>query len=228
MASISGNKIGRGKGIKTMSLDQEKLIYTPIHGWIDGPESRPIKVDKWSRSMITMDNEKHQTFRGYNYVTYGSTLVNTGGKLAFRFDTNYSRPDFRWFVKTSTAGIMRTYLMDATAGWKHDPGSEPVIFNRNVEKIITAAGTSAMSICTSPLTTGVTIPDPTLKVHLGSAAGPGGVNTSGGQNTATFLAYLNTLFMLEIEAATDDCAIYMEFNWSEQIPYDTPPLIVPV
>ena len=210
-----------------MPLDQEKIIYYPIHGWIDGPESRPIKVDKWSRALITIDNERHQTWRGYNHVTYGSTLVDTGGKLMFLFNSNYSRPDFRWFIKTSTAGIMRTWLMGAAGAWKHNPGSEPLIFNRNVENILNQAGTSALSISTSPLTTGATIADPTLKVHLGSAAGPGGQNTSGGQHASTFLAYLNTVFAIEVEATTDDCAIYMEFNFSEQVPYDTPPLIVP-
>jgi len=204
-----------------MSLDQEKLTYSPIHGWIDGPESRPIKVDKWSRAMVTLDNEEHQVNRGYNFLSSASTLVDTGGHLTVLWKTNYSRPRalFEWQV--STAAIFRTYLPSPRI---FVPANELVILNTNLHP---DSPTSALSVCHTPATTGATETS-ARKLYLGSASGLGGQVSSGGHSSMKVLFYVNQTIMFDLEATTDDCALTMLMHWSEQIPYDTPPLIVPV
>ena len=207
-----------------MPLNQEKVTNSPIHGWIDGPESRPIKVDRWTRALLTVGNDKHQLWRGYNFTAIGSTLVSTGGKLAYFVNSNYSRPDFRYFFRVSNAAILRSFFYPV--GWKYNASSPAFIINKNIAVQNDQSITSAMSICTAPLTTGVTLDTALFKIHMGSASGPGGIYSSGGQENNSFLADLNTTTMFEITATTDDTAIYMEFSWTEFIPYDTPPLVV--
>lgn len=207
-----------------MPLDQEKLTYSPIHGWIDGPESRPIKVDKWSRALITIDNIKHNLWRGYNFIVNASTLVDTGGKISYFFANNYSRPDFRFYFHASTAAIYRGFL---PATRTYVPANAVTPVNRNIKVLNEGTLTSAMSICHTPATTGVT-EIPFEKRYMGSVAGPGGTAQSGGQAEGTYLLDINGEGVFEIEARADDCAIYAEFSWTEFVPYDTPPLIVPI
>ncbi|MHC4643957.1 MAG: hypothetical protein ACYTBJ_00545 [Planctomycetota bacterium] len=206
--------------------DLGKILEHPIMGWIDGPNSRPIKVDKWSRALITVDNDKHNLWRGYQFTCTASTLVNTGGKLGVFAKANYSRPDFRWYFNASTAAILRNYLKPAQ--FRYDAGNPIYILNRNLKAHADGDPATALSVSVGALTTGATADPPVQKIYLGSAAGPGGISISGGQNANSYLAYINDYAYFEIEATTDDCAITMEFNWNEMVPYDTPPLVVPV
>jgi len=206
---------GAGKGSSVMSnLDREKLTDSPIHGWIDGPRSRPIKVDKWTRSLITMSNREHQINRGYEFVTTASTMVNAGGKLDVLIKTNINRPNMVIEFETSTAAILFTYLPSPR---DYNPDGALVKLNRNFEPTKPVSG---ISICTNALTTGATETH-IRKVYLGSATGPGGQFSTGGQTDIQMLFYLNNTILLELVSTTDDNALNMRFHWSEGVPYDS-------
>jgi hypothetical protein len=202
-----------------MPLDQEKVTNSPIFGWIDGPESRPIKVDKWTRGLVTVTNRDHQINRGYVFTASASTLVaSTGGKYAIFVNTNNEHPEMSMEWDVSTSGIYRVY------------GPSPRIFNPAedlgpVNVSVENPLTSGISLCCCPLTTGAT-EYVRRKIYMGSAGGPGGRETTAGGKTSFIHMVPNFTAMFEITTTSDDCAINFVATWSEQIPYDSPPLIV--
>lgn len=192
------------------NFDLGKVLNQPIHGWVDGPGSRPLKMDKKTRALLTEPPRVHAAHEGISFLTSASTLVNTGGKLGVRLATNAIPYGAHMEMEFSggLSAVFRTWLPSVS---EHTPANEPVMLNRYIGH----PNASGVSFCHTP--TSADTDPPVRKIYLGTAGRGANLGTGGFLEQRELVIPAGVVLYLELESLVDSNSLNIFFNWVEPL-----------